>query len=140
MFGMEFSQAIWNVGYVRRTGHIFLLVTLDIEGHASTFQYRDRFLAADLFQWQSQNRTRRDSVDGQEISEHKARNVPVHLFVRARKKRASQGGAAPFVYCGDVEFVDWNGDQPITVRWRLPEQVPVRLREELVVPDASDIP
>jgi superfamily II DNA or RNA helicase/diadenosine tetraphosphate (Ap4A) HIT family hydrolase len=136
LFGMEFSQAIWNVGYVRRSGHIFLLVTLDKEGHASAFQYRDKFLGPDLFQWQSQNRTRRDSADGQEIREHRQKNVPVHLFVRAQKKRAGQSGAAPFIYCGDVEFVDWEGDAPITVRWRLSEPVPRRLQQELAVPNS----
>ena len=133
LFGMEFSQAVWNVGYVRRSGHIFLLVTLDKEAHASTFQYHDKFLGPDLFQWQSQNRTRRDSTDGREIREHRTRNVPVHLFVRAQKRRSGQGGAAPFVYCGDVAFVDWEGDAPITVRWRLPEPVPARLWQELSV-------
>jgi hypothetical protein len=33
---MEYSQAIWNVGYVRRSGHIFLLFTLDKQDHAET--------------------------------------------------------------------------------------------------------
>jgi len=34
------------------------------------------------------------------------------------------GGSAPFVYCGDVDFVDWEGERPITVQWRLPERFP----------------
>lgn len=37
-------------------------------------------------------------------------------------------------YCGDVRFVSWRGDKPITVRWELPETVPARLRGELAVP------
>jgi superfamily II DNA or RNA helicase/diadenosine tetraphosphate (Ap4A) HIT family hydrolase len=52
---------------------------------------------------------------------------------RSRKKLPG-GGGAPFVYCGDVRFVSWQGDRPITVRWELPEGVPARLREELAVP------
>jgi len=43
--------------------------------------------------------------------------------VRSQKKRAG-GGAAPFVHCGDVEFVRWRGEKPITVQWKLPEAVP----------------
>jgi Domain of unknown function (DUF3427) len=136
LFGMEYSQAIWNVGHVRRSGHIFLLVTLDKQDHAETFKYRDQFLDAEIFQWQSQNRTSQPSADGQEIRLHGERHVPVHLFVRAEKKMPG-GGAAPFVYCGDVTFVDWEGDKPITVRWRLPEPVPERLRQALSVPDAT---
>jgi hypothetical protein len=38
------------------------------------------------------------------------------------------------VYCGDVTFVEWRRDKPITVRWRLAEEVPERLRGELKVP------
>ena len=33
LFGLEFSTAIWNVGFVRKPGHIFLLATLDKSGH-----------------------------------------------------------------------------------------------------------
>jgi hypothetical protein len=60
----------------------------------------------------------------------------VHLFVRRRKKIANQ--PAPFVYCGPVEFVDWEHDAPITVRWRLPQPVPESLREALCAPGPGD--
>jgi hypothetical protein len=52
--------------------------------------------------------------------------MSVHLFVRALSETA-HGRAAPFVYCGDVGFVSWRGEQPITVTWRLRETVPERL-------------
>ncbi|MDQ3347663.1 MAG: DUF3427 domain-containing protein [Acidobacteriota bacterium] len=130
LFGLEFSTAIWNVGFVKRPGHIFLLTTLDKAGHGSEFQYKDHFLSPTEFEWQSQNRTGQTSADGQDIEKHAEKEIKVHLFVRAQKKR-NGGGAAPFVYCGDVRFVSWRGDKPITVRWVLPEVVPARLREEL---------
>jgi hypothetical protein len=132
LFGLPFSQAIWNVGYVRRGNHAFLLVTLEKQGHVQTYQYEDRFLGPDLFQWQSQNRTRRDSPDGRVLQKHKELDAMVHLFVRRRKKIGNQ--PAPFVYCGPVEFVDWERDAPITVRWRLPQPVPESLQEALCVP------
>ncbi len=47
LFGLEFSTAIWNVGFVKRPGHIFLLVTLDKSGHAEDFQYQDHFIDRD---------------------------------------------------------------------------------------------
>ena len=37
--------------------------------------------------------------------------------------RVVDGKGAPFVYCGPVQFIDWEGDQPITVRWKLSEPV-----------------
>jgi superfamily II DNA or RNA helicase/diadenosine tetraphosphate (Ap4A) HIT family hydrolase/HKD family nuclease len=134
LFGMEFSPAIWNVGYVARSGHIFLLVTLDKSGHSQEFQYGDRFLSPSLFRWQSQNRTTQDGADGQRLRHHHEQGYAVHLFVRPAK-RSPGGGAAPFVCCGNVDFVDCEGSRPITSRWRLRETVPERLRTMLRVPE-----
>jgi serine/threonine protein kinase len=132
LFGLEFSQAIWNVGYVRRDKLLFLLVTLEKEGVEEKFQYKDHFLGPELFQWQSQNRTRKDSQDGQALSRHRELGFTVHLFVRATKKL--KGRPVPFRYCGEVSFVEWENEAPITIRWRLAHPVPEHLREELQVP------
>jgi hypothetical protein len=43
------------------------------------FQYKDHFISADEFQWQSQNR-RRASDAGQSIQAHKQRGITVHLL------------------------------------------------------------
>ena len=58
----------------------------------------------------------------------------MHLFVRRQSKTTS--GAAPFVYCGEVKFAEWEGNQPITVRWRLKSALPERLRA-LLLPERS---
>jgi len=131
LFGLEFSTALWNVGFVKRPGHLFLLATLDKSGHGSQFQYVDHFVSATEFEWQSQNRTTRQN--GQDIQKHAERGIAVHLFVRERKKRMA-GGSAPFIYCGDVDFQKWEGDKPITVRWLLRDAVPSRLWDSLGVP------
>ncbi len=56
----------------------------------------------------------------------------IHLFIRNRK--VIDGKAAPFVYCGPVDFESWNGEKPISVTWRLREPVPEGLRSALNVP------
>jgi Domain of unknown function (DUF3427) len=134
LFGLSFSTAIWNAGFVKRSGHIFLLTTLDKSGHGSEFQYKDHFISRNEFEWQSQNRTAQNSADGQDIRRHTERGFAVHLFVRGQKK-VPRGGAAPFVYCGDVGFVDWHGDRPITVRWKLQADVPEPVWSSLTRPD-----
>ena len=53
LLGLEFSTAIWNAGFVKRPGHIFLLTTLDKSGHGSQFQYKDHFVSATEFEWQT---------------------------------------------------------------------------------------
>ncbi len=81
----------------------------------------------------------REGRQARELREHRERGVAVHLFVRRGK--LLQGRAAPFVYCGEVDFVDWEGDSPVTIRWRLGASLPPRPRELLAAPDgpaASD--
>lgn len=107
-----------------------MLVTLDKSGKGTDFQYKDHFLSPTVFPWESQNRTRQADGHGQLIKTHLAQGVAVHLFVRKTGKIGGRG-AAPFIYCGDVDFMDWEGEQPIKVRWRLPEPVPDRLLEEV---------
>jgi superfamily II DNA or RNA helicase/diadenosine tetraphosphate (Ap4A) HIT family hydrolase/HKD family nuclease len=132
LFGLEFNTSVWQQGFVRRGDKTFLLVTLD-KSAAAEHKYEDRFLSATDFQWQSQNQTSRDSKAGESIHDHKKLGIDVLLFVRPRSKTRN-GKASPFVYCGPVNFVDWDGDKPITVTWRLYEEVPARLAAELRVP------
>ena len=120
------------MGYVARPEGIFLLVTLVKSGLSPQHAYQDRFLGNDLFQWQSQNRMIRESRPAGILRDHRERGIAVHFFVRRNK--LLQGKASPFVYCGEVDFEGWEGDAPITVRWRLREAVPPRLGQLLEVP------
>lgn len=133
LFGLEFNAPVWQQGFVRRGNKTFLLVTLDKSGAADEHRYEDHFLSANEFQWQSQNQTARDSNPGKTIRDHKALGIDVLLFVRSRSK-TNAGKANPFTYCGQVDFVEWSGDRPITVKWQLREEVPLRLRADLRVP------
>lgn len=118
IWNLPFSTGSWNQGYVRKDDHIFLLVSLDKTGLADEHQYRDVFLGHDRFQWVSQNQMKRASKRGYLIRDHVDEGCEVHLFVRKERKTPA-GTAAPFTYCGDLEFIDWEGDNPITVQWRL---------------------
>lgn len=35
--------------------------------------------------------------------------------------------------CGEVQFVDWEGDEPVTIRWRLAQSLPDRLKHSFKV-------
>jgi len=127
IFGWNFSTGNWNGGFVTKDKHIFLLVTLDKEAKTENFQYQDRFLSPDTFQWQSQNKTRQTDKNGNEIRNHASLGFTVHLFVRKASKTPN-GTGAPFHYCGEVEFIDWENERPITVKWRLKNTLPERLQ------------
>jgi len=131
-FGLTFSQAIWNAGFVVQEPEIFLLVTLAKQDMNDDHQYVDHFVSDREFAWQSQRRTKQDSKHGQLLRNHSARGQRVHLFIRPTKKTGSK--PTSFVYCGEVDFISWEGEAPISIRWRLRTAVPANLHRVLSVP------
>ncbi len=132
LFGLRHSE-FWRQGFIRQGSNTFLLVTLDKSDHEAQFQYRDHFLSPTEFEWQSQNQTTKAGQAGISIADHQARDITVHLFVRA-KARTAEGRGAPFYYLGPVDFRWWDGDKPITVQWVLKAAVPQQLWKEFGVP------
>jgi len=124
LFGLTFSTGSWNQGFVVQGSDVFLLITLKKDDLVENHRYEDRFVDARRFHWQSQNRTTQNSKHGWIIS-GEAAGFRLHLFVRMEKKRGTK--AAPFIYCGDVRFETWEGEQPISVTFSLAEPVPPRL-------------
>ena len=106
------------------------------EGRTQALQYQDRFLSPTEFHWQSQNKNSQSSDLGQTILHHKERGIPVYLLVRRRDKVG--GTTQPFLYAGELTFVRWEGERPITVLWELTEPVPEPLWGELGVDGKSD--
>ncbi len=131
LYGFIFNTGSWNQGFVVQDRHVFLLVTLDKSANQKEHQYDDGFLDETHFKWQSQNQTTQSSLHGK-IIRQTTHDYKIHLFVRPTKKRGK--GACPFFYCGDVDFQDWRGERPITVTWKLRNQVPVNLHRLLDVP------
>jgi superfamily II DNA or RNA helicase/HKD family nuclease/diadenosine tetraphosphate (Ap4A) HIT family hydrolase len=136
LFGFSYVENLWRQGFVPLASNYILLVTLDKSQHADSFKYADRFLSADEFVWQSQNRMKRESISGKALAQHKSRGFSVHLYVR-EKAKTKQGETSPFYYCGLLEFLSWEGDNPITVSWRLLSPVPGALWDSLGVPRTS---
>jgi hypothetical protein len=117
-------DGVWQQGFIVLDRDVFLLVTLDKSGHEQEHRYDDRFLSGHQLLWQSQNRTIQVSRHGKIIS-GELPGFDIHLFVRPVKKLA--GRPAPFTYFGDLDFVRWEGEQPITVTWALRQPIPERL-------------
>lgn len=131
LWNVPFEDAKWSqTGFIWTGDHMFLLVTLEKAGMKDEHQYSDRFLDAQHFQWQSQNRTTQGGKVGQALRGHRERGIAVHLFIR-RFAKTQQSRAAPFVYCGDLEFETWEGEKPITIRWRLKHRLQTSLFQYL---------
>lgn len=131
-FNLAFSQAIWNAGFVVQDPDIFLLVTLSKDDMNQEHRYVDHFVSDREFAWQSQRRTTQASKHGQLLRNHQSRGHRVHLFVRPTKKTGTK--PTPFFYCGQVDFLSWEGEAPISIRWQLREPVPPSLLTTLSVP------
>ncbi len=130
LFGFEFSTGSWNQGFIAKEGHLFLLATLEKGDMADNHQYSDHFESSDTFAWQSQARTTQGSRHGRLISNHVHEGISVHLLVRKTKKIGSR--AAPFIYCGEVSFVRWEGEKPINVTWHLAVPLPDHIFQALI--------
>ena len=130
LYGHAFSTGSWNQGFLVQGKDVFLLATLNKDGLVQAQRYEDSFAGPAQFRWHSQNQTSPQSRAGRIIS-GKEPGYAVHLFVRATKKRGP--AAAPFIYCGDVDFVEWTGSKPISVTWQLPVPVPTHMHRMLLV-------
>jgi len=119
LFGESFNPGSWNVGHVvlnDKKVHV-LLVTLNKQGKAQAHRFHDHWIDDHTFHWQSQNATTPASKRGQEIIDHAARGIAIHLFVR--EMRLGAGKAAPFIYCGAVTYESHVGSNPMSVTFKL---------------------
>ena len=119
LFGLEFNKAIWEAGHVCPKNHDdqFMLVTLNKQGKVSGHQYHDYFSGAETFHWQSQNMTAPTGGRGQRLINHKVNGSKLHLFVRKNKLEAKK--AAPFYYCGTMDYLSHKGEKPMSVITKL---------------------
>lgn len=128
LFGQVFSPGNWNGGIVALNAQkrMILLATLDKKGLSAGEGYHDAFETPELFHWTSQNSTKRSGKRGQVLC-GQTPGWTVELFVRPEKLRA--GKACPFHRVGPVRFLEWEGDAPISVKWKLETPVPPHLRK-----------
>lgn len=127
LFGLQFNKAIWEVGHVcpKDITDQVLLVTLNKQGKNKNEQYHDYFIDEETFHWQSQNSTGPTGKRGQGIVEHCAQGSQVHLYVR--KNKLQDGKAAPFTYCGCIDYQSHKSEKPMNVMWRLQEPLSGKL-------------
>lgn len=119
LFGLEFNKSIWETGHVcpKDINDQILLVTLNKQGKNRNEQYHDYFIDEDTFHWQSQNSTGPNGKKGNGIVGHRDQGSQVHLFVR--KNKLQDGKAAPFIYCGQVDYQGHQSEKPMNVTWKL---------------------
>jgi superfamily II DNA or RNA helicase/HKD family nuclease len=113
-----------GVKFNTATSSDLFFVTLEkAEKHYSpTTMYKDYAISPELFHWQSQSQTTRQSPTGQRYIQHKEKGTSILLFVRRREKM--DGRTVPYIFLGPAEYVRHEGDRPISFVWRLQTPMP----------------
>jgi hypothetical protein len=117
-----------GVVYSETTNVDALLVTLRKEDKefAPSTRYRDYPISADLFHWESQNSTTLNSAVGRRYVDGTSH---VLLFTRAARNDEF-GGGAPFVCLGTAGAVEYQGERPISLTWRLERPMPQQVVQQ----------
>lgn len=131
IFEAKVPEGSWREGVSRVDNHILLFINLNKLEHVEEhLLYKDFFKDPVTFHWQSQNQTSHQSGQGQDYIHHKERGIHVHLFVR--KFSQMHGMTLPFMYLGEVDYVNSHGDRPMNITWKLHQPVPEDLFHDFI--------
>ena len=102
-----------------------LFVTLDKceKQFSATTMYHDYAISPTLFHWQTQNSSKPTSGKGLSYIQQKQNKKTFILFVREQAKD-EYGKTMGFVNFGPIDFVKYEGSQPMNITWRLKHPMP----------------
>ncbi len=96
---------------------------------SATTMYHDYAVSPTLFHWQTQNSAKPSSGRGLGYRNQKENNKTFILFVREQGKDEN-GRTMGFVNFGPVDFVKYEGSQPMNITWKLKHPMPAYLWHE----------
>ena len=114
-----------GVHFDKKTQYNLLFVTIDKseKDYSPATMYKDYAVSPELFHWQSQYKTKAESLPGRRHTDHKNLGITPLLFVRYRKKN-EHGMTEPYMFLGPVEYVTHEGEKPMSITWRLKTLIP----------------
>lgn len=116
-------------GLISYENDYFLYVDLHKEKDIKeSINYKDEFISRSEFQWQTPNNTSQSSNVGKNIIYNKERGIRLHLFVRKYKEIDKK--VQPYIYIGKANTIDFEGEKPITVRFKLENKISESLYTE----------
>ncbi len=96
---------------------------------SATTMYHDYAISPTLFHWQTQNSARPESGRGLSYITQQETKKTFLLFVREQGKDEN-GRTMGFVNFGPVDFVKYEGSQPMNITWKLKHPMPAYLWHE----------
>lgn len=108
---------------------LFVNLKKSEEDFSPTTMYDDYAINDSLFHWQSQNQTASSSEKGKSYIKQLERKKTILLFVRESKSDAD-GFTRGYVFLGPVNFVEFSGSKPMSIKWKLQKNLPHFLWQE----------
>lgn len=108
---------------------LFVTLNKNEKQFSATTMYHDYAISPTLFHWQTQNSAKPESGKGLNYIKQKENNKTFILFVREQAKDEN-GKTMGFVNFGPVDFVKYEGSQPMNITWKLKHSMPAYLWHE----------
>jgi hypothetical protein len=105
------------------TDVLFVTIDKDDKKHSPSTMYEDYALSQDQFHWKSQNTTSLASPTGTRYLNRTGQESRVILFVR-NTAEDELGLTVPYLCLGKVEYASHEGENPISISWRLKRSMP----------------
>lgn len=107
---------------------VFVTLNKSDKEYSPSTQYEDYAISQNQFHWQSMNKTRIDSAEGQRLINQKENGWKYILFVRDTKR--DEYGITNGYYClGTMDFNSSHGECPMNVTWDMHEPIPALILE-----------
>ena len=109
----------------KSTDIFFITLNKSDKDFSPSTLYEDYAINERLFHWQTQSRTSEESPTAKRYINHRQSDNRIVLFVREYKEE--NNFTAPFVFLGEAEYVKHEGNKPMSIVWRLKEEMPPAL-------------
>jgi superfamily II DNA or RNA helicase len=108
---------------------LFINLIKSEENFSPTTMYDDYAISENLFHWQSQNSSRPDIGKGLSYVKHQENDKKILLFIREKAKDGN-GNTMGYVFIGEGNFKENEGEKPMNIKWELNEPLPNYLWKE----------
>jgi len=102
----------------------FITLNKSEKDYSPTTMYNDYSINETLFHWQSQSTIADSSFTGRRYIHHATQGIKELLFVREFKTDIS--AAAPYTFLGLADFVQYSGNRPMNIIWKLEKPIPAK--------------
>jgi superfamily II DNA or RNA helicase len=108
---------------------LFINLIKSEENFSPTTMYDDYAISETLFHWQSQNSSRPNIGKGLSYVRHQENGKKILLFIR-EKAKDEKGNTMGYVFIGEANFKENEGEKPMNIKWELNEPIPNYLWKE----------